>query len=908
MGIVDEDIATVRDRSDIVAVASQFMQLKRVGRRWVGLCPFHGEKTPSFSINADQGLYYCLAGETRVLTWEGVREIRDLAGGTHRILTEKGQWVDAPFRSFGVQPLMRVTLTRNRQVKVVHATPEHRWFVRGDRRLRHERTTSELRAGDGLTWTFPQNRTRHLAALSPFGIAHGIAYGDGTRFGPAVCVDLHGDKDRQLLRWFSESRRYEQVRPNGQPFTKVLDLPLFFKELPSLDESSTYLAGWLAGYLAADGHVAKDGTVSLNSADREALEHVRMVCLRLGIGTYGITEQVRRGLGSADSSLYRVHLINEDLDERFFLVDEHRERFAKADKQWSRRGWVVRSVEPTDRVEEVFCAEVEGTHSFALEDNILTGNCFGCQAKGDTIRLVQELQHSDFVGAVEWLAGQAGVTLRYTDRAQGEGRKRKAVLAEVLERAVDWYHQRLLTGADAGPARAYLRSRGLDGDTVRRYRIGWAPDAWDALARHLAVDDKVLADTGLGFVNRARKQQDFFRARVLFPIFDPQGGAIGFGGRLMPGGEGPKYRNTAQTPLYDKGKVLYGLNWAKDEVVRADEVIVCEGYTDVIGFARVGIPRAVATCGTALTEDHVRQLTRFARKVVLAFDPDGAGQAAAERFYEWEQRHELQVTVADLPAGLDPGDLASRDPERLRAAISEPTPFLGFRVGRALQGSTSTPEGRARTAEAALAVIREHPNELVRDQYVMQVADRCQVDVERLRTSLRTGSRPAVAREAPARRPTAGGIDPETAALRLAVDGERSAEMLPLLHEVLFADDLHAVAFRALRDAGGDLHVAVEQTDPGAADLLQRLAAEDEPNEPTDVRRHLLRLEAQREVERLRRRIRQAPDPEAEAAALQPVLAWLLTRIEAVRPDARPERAVEDQLLGWLAQRAEERA
>ncbi|HYI60773.1 MAG TPA: DNA primase [Acidimicrobiales bacterium] len=908
MGIVDEDIVTVRERSDIVAVASQFMQLKRVGRRWTGLCPFHGERTPSFSVNAEQGLWYCLAGETRVITWEGVREIRDLAGATHRVLTEKGQWVDAPFRSFGVQPLLRVTLTRNRQVKVLHATPEHRWFVRGSRRQRHERTTAELRSGDGLTWTFPPNRARLIKGLSPFGIAHGITYGDGSRFGPGVALDLHGEKDRQLLRWFPENRRYEMTRANGAAYTRILDLPLFFKERPSLDESASYLAGWLAGYIAADGHVAKDGTCSLNSARREDLEFVRLLCTRLGVGTYGITEQVRRGLGQEDSSLFRIHFINEDLDERFFLIDEHRERFAKAEKRWVRRGWVVRSVEPTDRVEEVFCATVPGTHSFALEDNILTGNCFGCQAKGDTIKLVQELQHLDFVGAVEWLAGHAGITLRYTDRDQGESRKRRTALTEILGRAVEWYHQRLLTGPDAGAARAYLRQRGFDGETVRRYRIGWAPDGWDLLARHLAIDSKVLADSGLGFVNRAGIQQDFFRGRVLFPIFDPQDNAIGFGGRILPGVDGPKYRNTAQTPLYDKSKVLYGLNWAKDPVVKADEVIVCEGYTDVIGFARVGVPRAVATCGTALTEEHVRLLKRFARRVVLAFDPDGAGEAAAERFYEWEQRHELEVTVADLPAGQDPGDLAGSDPERLRAAVADTRPFLGFRVARALGGgSTTTPEGRARTAEAALAVIREHPSELVRDQYLMQVSDHCQVDIERLRASLRTGARPAVRPPAAPRR-VASGDRPETSALRLAVDGERSADMLPLLHEVLFSDERHALAFRALRDAGGDLHAAVDSADPGAAELLQRLAAEDDPGEPPDVRRQLLRLEGQREVERLRRRIRAAADPDAEAEALNPVIAWLLNRLDAVRLDARPEREVEDELLGWLAERAEERA
>ncbi len=552
----------------------------------------------------------------------------------------------------------------------------------------------------------------------------------------------------------------------------------------------------------------------------------------------------------------------------------------------------------------------EKTPSFSVnaQENLFI--CFGCQAKGDVITFVRDIQHMDFVEAIEWLAAQSGVTLRYTEAGQGESRKRKTVLTEAVEAAVEWYHQRLLTGRDAGAARRYLRERGFDGDGVRRFRLGWAPDDWDALSRHLGLTDKVLVDSGLGFVNRARRQQDFFRGRVLFPIFDAQDNPIGFGGRKLPGDDGPKYRNTGQTALYDKSRVLYGLNWAKSDVVRAEEVIICEGYTDVIGFADVGIPRAVATCGTSLTEDHVRMLRRFARRLVLAFDPDAAGAAAAERVYAWEQAHELEIVVADLPSGQDPGDLARSDPDRLRAAVETPTPFLGFRVERALAaGRLDTPEGRARTAEAALDVIAEHPSDFVRDQYVMQVADRCRIDVERLREGLRPGSR--TARRVPigpaASRRIARSDHPELAALRLAADAEARATMLPLLHEVLFADDHHAVAFRALRDAGGDVTRAIEAADADTAELLLRVAVEEETGDPTDVRRMLLRHLGQREAEVVRAEVKAATTPEDMRQRLD-VQRWLHQQLEAVGPDARSERATEDQLLTWLAERAEERS
>ena len=206
-----------------------------------------------------------------------------------------------------------------------------------------------------------------------------------------------------------------------------------------------------------------------------------------------------------------------------------------------------------------------------------------------------------------------------------------------MERAVAWYHERLLAAPDAGPARDYLRSRGYTGDTVRRFRLGWAPDDWDALAKALDLPPAVLSDAGLGFVNRRDRQQDAFRARVLFPICDPSGRPVALGGRILPGRTGhdgrsePKYKNSQESPIYQKRRTLYALNWAKDDIIASEEVVVCEGYTDVIGFFTAGMPRAVATCGTALAEDHFKLLRNFAKRIVLAYDADAAGQAAVAR-------------------------------------------------------------------------------------------------------------------------------------------------------------------------------------------------------------------------------------------------------------------------------------
>src|SRR5437868_1174120 len=382
----------------------------------------------------------------------------------------------------------------------------------------------------------------------------------------------------------------------------------------------------------------------------------------------------------------------------------------------------------------------EKTPSFSINANEGLYYCFGCQAKGDVITFVREVEHLEFAEAVERLAAKAGVQVRYNQVAVSRDRQRRDRLVEVMQKAVAWYHQRLLSGDDAAAARSYLRSRGYDGDVVRELQLGWARDDWDALGRALKVSDDLLRDTGLGFVNRRNRQQDAFRARVMFPIFDTRGEPVAFSGRALPGAEGPKYKNSAESPLYSKSKVLYGLNWAKTDVVQAGEVIVCEGSTDVIGFFLAGLPRAVAGWGTALTEDQVRTLRNFARRLVLAYDADSAGQAAAERLYEWEKRYEVDIAVADLPTGSDPADVARSDPERLRSAVEHARPFLAFRLERALgAASLASPEGRARAAEAALAVIKEHPDDFVRDQYLMQVAERTHIGADRLREALKKG-------------------------------------------------------------------------------------------------------------------------------------------------------------------------
>ncbi len=542
--------------------------------------------------------------------------------------------------------------------------------------------------------------------------------------------------------------------------------------------------------------------------------------------------------------------------------------------------------------------------------------CFGCQRSGDAITFVQEIDGLDFVGAVESLASRFGIQLRYTSAGEGQRRGRKKSLQEAVGKAAEFYHQRLLSGSESAEARSYLRGRGYDGDLVRKYKIGWAPDDWDQLAKHLRLGADDLRDAGLGFVNKAGRQQDAFRGRVMFPIHDERGDAVGFGGRVLPGHEGSKYKNTTtEAVVYDKSRVLYGLHTHRDGIVKAGEAIICEGYTDVIGYATADIPRAVATCGTALTEEHVKLLKRFsANRLVLSFDADAAGLAAAERVYAWEKEYELDIRVAALPPGVDPDDLARQDPAGLQRAVDDAVPFLKFRLDRVLNaGDMSTPEGKARVAEHALDVVREHPDSLVRDQYVIEIADRTRIDLARLRELLAGEARRRPAAPQYARPPvdSYGDVEheddrppertrltPEDEAIRLMI--HRPDEVAGQLAPALFGDPTRREAFEALESEG--VMAAADRVGDRAATLLRRLAVESSDAETDDVVAGVVRLAADRVVRDLQHRARMA-DSVDDRQSFATAIAWVKNQTEGLAERTTREAAV-TQLLPWLIQNA----
>ena len=581
----------------------------------------------------------------------------------------------------------------------------------------------------------------------------------------------------------------------------------------------------------------------------------------------------------------------------------------------------------------------EKSPSFNVSPTTGYYKCFGCQVSGDAISFVQETQGLPFIDAVRLLADRAGITLHEDQGASTDGKDRTAYL-EAMERAVGFFHDRLLNAPDAGPARSYLRSRGYDAEIVKQFRLGWAPDDWDQLCRFLGASQKVLEGTGLGFINKRGRAQDFLRGRVVFPILDAGGRPIAVGGRILPPPPGtppperhePKYKNSPETAIYSKRRTLYGLNWAKKGIIETNEIIVCEGYTDVIAFFQAGLPRAVATCGTALGEEHFTTMRNFAKRIVLAYDGDSAGQNATLRVYEWERAHAVDVAVCALPEGMDPAELAKSDPTALAAAVAGAKPFLQFRVDRALDtADLSTAEGRARGAESALAAVAEHPDALVRDQYVMGIADRCHLGPDLVRQSLaefvagtRTprGPEKRRARDAeddlppppedpgdegpgPRQRTGAERPGPGLEALRICV--HRPDLVAHRIEPFLLTDPDQRAALEALL-AASSLREAVDEAPPAAAALLRQVAVEEldiERNEmgnPVDmVLAQLVRTAARAGLGGLQAEVRRGETDAVEGSRqVTEVQRWLSQLDDDVlRFDA------ETALVGWLSTRGE---
>ena len=436
--------------------------------------------------------------------------------------------------------------------------------------------------------------------------------------------------------------------------------------------------------------------------------------------------------------------------------------------------------------------------------------CHGCHKGGDVFTLVQEIQGLSFPEALQTLARQAGIVL--TNRP-GDGRaaQERERLVGVMRRAVDFYTKRLLSGADAGPARAYLRSRGYDRSVVEKFALGFSPWEEPSLRTELrsaGVADAMMERAGLTVRRGSGELRDRFWGRIMFPIYDLRGDPVGFGARLMSG-TGPKYLNSPETPLYHKSRLLYGLHLARREIGRTDQAVVVEGYTDVIALHQAGMESAVATCGTALGEDHLEVLGRLGGRIVLAFDADRAGSDAVLRGERVSRRsgRRLDLRVAELPDGKDPADLLQEDRlEQLRSAVQSARPVLQFRIERRLaQVDPTNPESRARAVNELGALVANVSDTATRVAYEQELSRGTGLDILEIKEVVRRGGRTqgvdrSVDRRDPASsrsRPTYRGSAVERELLKAVLFNHPDLRELEV-GGTLFAEGLYRRAFEEI--------------------------------------------------------------------------------------------------------------
>ena len=615
----------------------------------------NGDAHPSASLNYKKLVYNCLASETLVKTYYGEMPIGDLVGREVKLLDGDGHWVDSEIRSFGIQPLMRVTLKRNGVARVIYATPDHRWLKRrksdysttGRNSKLQEVRTQDLKPKDRIPSVWPMVRTGRTT-LSSIGVAHGFVYGDGTSsYAGSIARFLNPEKDYAMMRFYSLSEvswcKNDRLVMGGYHEVRT-GLPRSWKELPSLDEGPSYLYGFLAGWFAADGCVDKDGAVSLACADRDALRHAIAIGDRLGIMTYTLAGKERLHdfpqkeyqKESGSSWIYQLSFRTSSMPEDFFLIEEHRKRVEKANardrRKYERTNWWVSSVEETDRVEEVYCAIVPTTHSFVLESNILTGNCLGCSSSGGLLWWIGICRGTSTDSVAGWLAKQAG-----------------------------------LDGNDTASVLKYIEAAYNPTSPIREPIPRYSPkvlDLWRWVHPYMTEIRRIpfatLVKFQVGYAEKFPVGESRFTERVIIPHFW-KGDLVGWQARRMYDDGLPKYLNSTGFP---KDETIFNYDPSK-------EAVVTEGAMSVLAQDHLQY-HCESTFSATVTK---RQITLLANhpKVTLFFDNDSAGWKATRQVGEELSKYTM-VYVAHNLFNADPADFAGTD-IYFEAAVDQAVPL-----------------------------------------------------------------------------------------------------------------------------------------------------------------------------------------------------------------------------------------
>ena len=381
----------------------------------------------------------------------------------------------------------------------------------------------------------------------------------------------------------------------------------------------------------------------------------------------------------------------------------------------------------------------EKTPSFFVSPDRGSYYCFGCGAKGDIFSFVEQFEGLDFKGALKLLADRAGVKLEYDRGSFSDGKSEREKIFQILEEATGYFETNLKSNDEA---RNYLQKRGVAEKTCVVFRLGYAPDEWRSLLTHLK--NKKFTESDLEKAGLIKKNEtgsnyyDRFRGRIIFPIADSAGRIVGFSGRILKGKpEDAKYLNSPETELFAKSKILYGLDKAKAEIRRCDFAVLVEGQMDLLMSHQAGVANAVASSGTALTDEHINLLKRFSNRLLLVFDPDEAGFKAALRGAGLALTRGLEVKVAVLPKGLDPADLILRNPADWKDALKNAIFLIDFLLAKILNKGYDKRQLAKAVEKEVLPYIASLKSRIEQSHYISEIADKANIKEEALWVELR---------------------------------------------------------------------------------------------------------------------------------------------------------------------------
>lgn len=479
--------------------------------------------------------------------------------------------------------------------------------------------------------------------------------------------------------------------------------------------------------------------------------------------------------------------------------------------------------------------------------------CFGCQKGGSVFNFIMEIERVTFPEAIKIVAEKSGVPLpKMVDDSRFEARKRESdQVIELNQWALQWWQDQLQSKA-ATSVRQYLKQRGLTDETAMTFRLGFAPDSWEALSTHLrqkGASQELLERSGLVVKKDEGGSYDRFRGRLIFPVFDAQGKPIAFGGRTLdPDGE-PKYLNSPETPAYTKGRHLFGLHLTRDEIRRQGFAILVEGYLDLIVPYQFGVKNVVASLGTALTPDQVKLVGRFARKVVVNYDGDRAGVQAAKRAIETLLAEDIEVKVLVLPDNADPDDFIRKygvtEYQQRRGSAQ---PHIQFVIDQAVRDrNLHNPADKAAAVEETLPFVRAVPNRIQRGEYFEIAMDALRVRPDQRRElwqRTRAGASGAASRQVGIQQVVIRQLKPTVAEeqlLRLLLGSEELRKIVvPRLEPTDYEGLATAALFGAIvrlsddeREVSFDSLSAETADNPSAGELLARLLIA-EPTEAFD--------------------------------------------------------------------------